>query len=261
MPFADAHCHLYDLPDLEERIARWRDAGVEWALCVSEDRATMEKTLKLKGRHPLFIRAGLGLHPAEATLHPERVRDALDFLAGHLGEADMVGEAGLDYKVAETEEAREAQRAVLREQLDLAAGAGLGVNLHSRRAQRETMEEALLFRAATGLPALLHWFTHSRKLIARAAGGGVFVSAGPAVLYSEETLKTAAAVPLEFLVLETDTPVPFNGVAADPLQLPSVAEALARARGVPREELGARVYGNACGLLGRGPRGGGTPGP
>lgn len=252
MAYADAHCHLYDLPGLDERIARWRDAGVEWALCVSEDRAAMEKALRLKERHPDFIRAGLGLHPAEAILHPAAVPEALAFMAAHLGEADMVGEAGLDYKYAETPEARQAQRAVLDEQLRMAADAGLGVNLHSRRAQRETMEAASRFHHATGLPALLHWFTHSRKLVANAAEAGLLISAGPAVLYGEESLRVASGVPLERLVLETDTPVPFSGVPADPEQLPAVAAVVAKAKGMDLETFSERAYANACDLIRRG---------
>jgi len=251
MLFSDVHCHLYDRPGLEEEIARWKDQGVEWVLCVSEDQATMEKALRLKTGHPGFIRAGLGLHPAEAVLHPEAVKGALAFMAAHLDEADMVGEAGLDFKYAETAEAREIQRAALAEQLRMAADARLGVNLHSRRAQRETMEEAVRFHASTGLPALLHWFTHSRKLVTRAAEGGVYISAGPAVLYSEETLRVAMAIPLDRLVLETDTPVAFNGVAADPSQIPAVAEGLARAHGMDGEKFNAKVFSNACGLLQR----------
>lgn len=253
MPYADVHCHLYDLPDLEERIARWKDAGLAWVLCASENRDTMERTLRLKGRHPEFIRAGLGLHPCEVTLHPDGVRAALEFMAAHLDEADMVGEAGLDYKTAETPEARAAQHAALEEQFRLAAGAGLGVNLHSRRALRETMEAAVRFRAETGLPALLHWFTHSRKLAARAAAGGVLVSAGPAVLGSEDSLRVAASVPADRIVLESDAPVPLAGVASDPAQVPAVAAALARAAGVPPEELASRVYANSCALVGRSP--------
>jgi len=249
--FADAHCHLYDLPgpDLDGRIARWRDAGLAWVLCVSEDRATMEKALRLKECYPEFIRAGLGLHPAEVTVHPNRTREALDFMAAHLAEADMVGEAGLDYKYAGTDQEKEAQRTVLEEQLRMAADAGLGVNLHSRRAQREVMEEALRFRGATGLPALLHWFTHSRKLVRKAAEGGVFISAGPAILHSEETLRVAASIPTERLVLESDAPVPFNGIPADPGQIPLVAVSLAQALEMDLDGFTRRIHANACGLL------------
>jgi TatD DNase family protein len=179
------------------------------------------------------------------------VGGALAFMSAHLAEADMVGEAGLDFKYAATEEAREAQRAVLREQLAMAAGTGLGVNLHSRRAQREVLEAAQRFRTDAGLPALLHWFTHSSKLIARAAGAGVSVSAGPAVLYSDETLRVACSIPLQRLVLESDAPVPFSGVPAEPGQVPAVAEALARGHGLSVEALAGKIYANACGLLPR----------
>ena len=252
MPLADLHCHLYELSGLGERIARWRDAGLAWVLCASENRDTMERTLRLKAQYPDFIRAGLGLHPCEVTRRPEGVREALEFMAAHLGEADMVGETGLDYKDAATAEQRDAQLAALGEQFRMAADAGLGVNLHSRRALRETMEQAVRFRADTGLPALLHWFTHSRKLAVRAGEGGVCISAGPAVLGSEDSLRVAASVPLDRIVLESDTPVPLEGVPSDPSQVPAVASALARAHGMEPGELAARVWENSCRLVERG---------
>ncbi len=259
MPYADLHCHLYGLPDLEERIVRWKDAGLAWVLCASENRDTMERSLRLKDRHPEFIRVGLGLHPCEVVLRPDGVRAALEFMAAHLDEADMVGETGLDFKTAATVEQRAAQHTALEEQFRMAADAGLAVNLHSRRALRETMEAAVRFRSVTGLPALLHWFTHSRKLAARAAEGGVHISAGPAVLGSADSLRVAASVPADRIVLESDAPVPLGGVPSDPSQVPAVAVALAAAAGVPVEEFSARTYENSCGLVQRRP-GAGAPG-
>lgn len=211
----------------------------------------MEKVLDLKARYPEFIRAGLGLHPAEAMhLSLEQIAAAYRFMENHLDEADMVGEIGLDYKYAETTEQKEFQARVLQDQLRLAERFRKGVNLHSRRALRETMEAAAAFAKSTGLPALLHWFTHSSKLIRQAAGHGIFVSAGPAVLYSKQTLETARAIPLDNLVLETDTPVPFGGVSARPHQVADVARALSEAQGVPLNDLARNTYANSLRLLG-----------
>jgi TatD DNase family protein len=246
----DIHCHLYDLPDLDDCIARARDAGVQGVLCVSEDLESMHKTLDLNAKHPDFIHAGFGLHPVDAMrLSAGEIGRALEFMDAHLQDARMVGEIGLDFKHAETIQEREKQAGVLRDQLALAARHRLGVNLHSRRALRETLDAAAAFHHDTGLPALLHWFTHSSKLIRKAAAEGLFISAGPAILHSEETLKTALAVPLENLVLETDTPVPFNGVSARPQWVADVARRLAEARRIPLEDLGAAVRENSMRLL------------
>jgi TatD DNase family protein len=251
MPFIDIHCHLYELPDLEECIVRAKDAGVAGVLCVSEDLESMKKVLELKTQYPDFIRAGLGLHPAEALrLSAGEIGAVLRFMEAHMDEAGMVGEIGLDYKYAETPEQRESQARVLQDQLGLAERFRKGVNLHSRRALRQTLAAAAAFRKKTGLPALLHWFTHSSKLIRDAAAEGIFISAGPAVLYSTQTLETARAIPLDNLVLETDTPVPFFGVSARPHQVADVARVLSEVHGIPVNELARITYTNSLRLMG-----------
>ena len=114
---------------------------------------------------------------------------------------------------------------------------------------RETLDTAAAFHHETGLPALLHWFTHSSKLIRKAVAEGLFMSAGPAVFYSEETLKTALAIPLENLVLETDTPVPFGGVSARPQMVADVARRLAESRHLSVEDLAGAAHLNSMRLL------------
>ena len=246
----DIHCHLYDLPDLDESIARARDAGVTGVLCVSEDCDSMKKVLDLKAQYPQFIHAGLGLHPANAMrLSAEEIGRTMEFMEAHLHEARMVGEIGLDYKYAATPEERDKQSVVLKDQLALAARFRLGVNLHSRRALRETLDAAAVFHRETGLPALLHWFTHSSKLIRKASAEGLFMSAGPAVLYSGEILKTALAIPLENFVLETDTPVPFGGVSSRPHQIADVARRLAEGRQISVEDLAGAAHAHSLSLL------------
>lgn len=227
MDLIDIHCHLYSIPNVEEEVQRARDAGVSRVLVVSEDLDTMEKTLRIRDRFPDFVLPGLGIHPANATLmSPAEWERNLYFLREHAQEATVIGEVGLDYKYAETEEKKKRQQGILEEQMEIAREHGLPLNLHSRRALRQTMEAAIAFRKDSNLPVLLHWFAHSKKLLRRTNEEGIFVSAGPSILISEDALAIACHIAAELILVETDTPVPYNGESSRPFWSRRVADTL-----------------------------------
>jgi TatD DNase family protein len=227
MSLIDSHCHLYALRDAQDAVFHARAAGVTQIVVVSEDRASMEQTLRLRDAFPDFILPGLGIHPVTvSSISSAQWKNALSFLRNHAREASCIGEIGLDFKVAATEREQEKQWEALRAQMDVAAEHRLPINLHSRRALRQTMEEAIGFRRDTGLPALLHWFAHSEKLLRRTNAEKIFVSVGPSILFSEEALSLALSIDRRLLLIETDAPVPFGGKPASPAWAAEVAERL-----------------------------------
>jgi TatD DNase family protein len=223
----DAHCHLYSLSDVEDAIFRARDAGVSKAIVVTEDMDSMERTLKLRDTFPDFVLPGLGIHPVNVlTMNDSQWKDSFGFLKDHSSEILCVGEIGLDYKYAKTAEEQERQLYALREQMDLAADNNLPINLHSRRALRQTMNEAIAFHKKTNLNALLHWFAHSKKLLKTTNESGVYVSVGPSILFSGESLDLALSINPDLILVETDTPVYYNGNPSSPAWVKKVAEKL-----------------------------------
>src|SRR5262245_2358358 len=162
----DAHCHLSRLLDPERAVEEAVASGVSPVLAVSMDATEAEAVLALRERLRPHVLAGVGLHPSRL------VELSADEQEGHLrrlevlaAEADCIGEIGLDWKDAPDAALRRRQSEALDRQLAVAAAHRLPVNLHTRRADRELVERAGRFRADTGLGALLHWFTHSRKLV------------------------------------------------------------------------------------------------
>ena len=227
MNLVDSHCHLYSLSNVKDAILHARDAGVTKVVVVSENLQTMEQTLKLRDNFPEFVLPALGIHPVDVLyMSQDEWGKALSFLKIHANEASCIGEIGLDYKYATTEEEKERQRGALHAQMEVAAENHLPINLHSRRALRQTMEEAITFHKKTGLSALLHWFTHSQKLLRRTNQENIFVSVGPSILFSEEALNCAFAIDPKLILVETDTPVPFNGKPSNPAWVAEVAEKL-----------------------------------
>ena len=249
----DAHCHLDQLADPERAAHEAAEAGVHPILAVSMDSVSAEAVLRLRDRLRGLVLAGVGLHPSRipeiAADEQERELRRLEAL---LGGADCVGEIGLDYKDAATDSDRARQREALDRQLEWAAARRLSVNLHSRRADREVMEAAIAFHEKTGLGALLHWFTHSKKLVRRAAQHGVFVSSGPSVLIDARTVDVAREIDEPVLLVETDSPVEYGAEgAARPVWAARVLERLATARGTSAKDLATIVRRNFDRYLGR----------
>lgn len=245
MSVIDAHCHLDQLEHPETALDRARDAGVEKVLAVTEGVESGRIALELKASFPDRVLAGLGIHPMfSVTLSPEDVEQGLRFIEDNLEHADVVGEVGLDYKHAKTDSEREFQNAMLTSLFDLAKAGKKPVNLHSRWAQRQTMNRAIEFKRQTGLNALMHWFTSSKKLIRICAEEGIFVSAGPAILFNEKAYEVACEIPENLLLVETDSPVPFGGKPAEPAWARKVAEKLAEARAVSMDQLEAQLIEN-----------------
>jgi TatD DNase family protein len=251
MPLFDAHCHLDQLDDPAAAIDRAAAAGVTRILAVSEGLEACKAVLALRARRPESVLAGLGIHPMfSVSLPREEVREGLAFIEAHVAEAHAVGEIGLDYMHAKTEEQKQVQHALLEDLLALAAAARKPVNLHSRRAQRQTMERAAAFKRETGLNALMHWFTASKKLVRACGEAGLYVSAGPSVLIDPLACDVAKTIPDALLLVETDSPVLFGGAPAEPAWAAKVAEKLAEVRGVSLSVLERQLSENFDRYLG-----------
>lgn len=247
----DTHCHLDQVEDPQAAIAAAREAGVGRIVAVSEGPDTFERVMALARSHPGTVLAGIGLHPVPlAKMTGEETDRALAEVERLLAEAAVLGEVGLDHKIAVTPEEKARQRGYLDRQFTLAAAARKPANLHSRRAERATLEAAILFRRQTGLGAQMHWFTHSAKLVRVANEAGVHVSVGPSVIGNADVAKVVTAIAPELLLLETDTPVPIGGVPNSPARAAEVAREVARIRGWSMEDLERRTEENFARFLG-----------
>lgn len=211
----------------------------------------MPAVLALKRRHPEQVLAGLGMHPAWVTRAGEQeVAKGLRWLEANLAKADVLGEVGLDFKWAVTDEQQAWQQDILVRQFDLAERFRKPVNLHSRHAQRQTMQRAIDFRRSTGLNAQLHWFTVSKKLVRICNDEGIYVSVGPTAIDDVRTQHVALAIDRALLLLETDAPVPIGGVVGHPARVAEVAQKMAQVMDLSMGEISALTAANLQRYLG-----------
>jgi TatD DNase family protein len=253
MELWDTHCHLTFPPLAEARadvLARAAAAEVRGIVVPAYDVASWGAVAALRGTPG--VRLALGVHPWAARDGILAAR--LDAALADTGAA-AVGEVGLDFKIEGADRAR--QIALLEAQLDVAEARGLPVLLHCRGAFEELLE--ILRRRQGRVRGVVHAFSRGPALAARFVDLGLHVAFGGAITRpsAERAKRSAAAVPPERLLLETDAPsIGLDGVppeATEPRHVRDVARALAFARGIDEAEVARITTANAGRLFGRDP--------
>ena len=247
----DTHTHLLDPvfdADRSAVLERAREAGVGAVISVSENLAEVERNLELAGEHPA-LRVAAGLFPTvldaeQGRAVEERIRSQRDRLVA-------IGEVGLDYWKVQDESGRQAQRTIFARFVDLAVELDLPLNVHSRSAGRQTIE-LLVERGARRVQ--LHAFDGRAAKALPAVEAGYFFSVPPSVVRSPQKQKLVRRLPLESLLVETDSPVlgPDPAERNEPANVRiSIAE-IARLKELPIEAVEAAVADNTRRLYGDG---------
>lgn len=248
--YFDSHCHLQDPAfddDRDAALARALAAGVEEIVLSADDPEAADRGRALAaaaGPGPR-IRWASGLHPHHAARWSPEVRRRIE---EHLDAgAVALGETGLDYHWMNSP--REDQRRAFAEQLELAAGRGAAVVVHTRDAEDETLE---ILGASAVVPerVVLHCFTGSREMLETAVERGYYVSFSGIVTFPRFPAgELVPRVPAERLLAETDAPylapVPHRGGRNEPAFVVATVARLAELRGEPVETTSELTRANA----------------
>lgn len=248
MQIIDSHAHL-EFPqfdaDRDAMLARARDAGIEKILAIGSGTATnrLDVAIPFAEKHD-WIYATVGVHPHESKLATEEWFTELARLAKH-PRVLAWGEIGLDYFYDHSP--RDVQQNVFRRQLVLAREARLPIVIHCRDAWPDCLRilDEENWRD-TKLGGIFHCFTGTLGDAQRGLDLGFLVSFSCNVTYPKMShlLQTAAALPLDRILTETDSPFlppqPLRGKRNEPANVIEVARALANVRNLAAEEV-ARV--------------------
>jgi len=229
-----------------ELLARARAAGVTRFLVPGTTLVDSEAAVELAAAHEDVI-AAVGIHPHEAKdFEPARDGAAFEALARRPGVA-AIGEVGLDFHYDHSPRPRQIE--VLEWMLDCAGRLRLPVILHNRESGNE-MHALLARRGAGDLLGVYHSFTEDAAYGKRAIALGYLVSfSGMLTFRAAENIRTAAAgLPLDAMMVETDTPflapVPHRGKPCEPAFVVETARKLAEIHGVDLETVGAATTQN-----------------
>ncbi len=256
MRLFDTHCHLDDERFGEDRnqlIQALPEQGLVYCVTVGSDIASSERSIGLAHQYG-FLYAAAGLHPHEAAKAEKTWEERLRQLLGD-EKAVALGEIGLDYYYDFSP--RGLQKQVLLRQLHMAREMELPVILHVRDAHGDMID--MLRALGDGRPGgVLHCFSGSAESALEYVRMGFYISfAGPVTFKNAEKLLLAAkAVPLDRLLIETDSPylapVPMRGKRNDPSLIRHTCAKLAELRGMSEQEMADLTCENAIRFFGIG---------
>lgn len=256
MELIDTHTHL-DFPDFDhdrrEVLAHSRQRGVQRMVVLGVYQQNWQRLWDLvQEDEGLF--AAFGLHPVYLDQHQPadltQLGDWLARLAGHR-QVCAVGEIGLDYFLEHLDRPRQQQ--LFEAQLQLAADFQLPALLHVRRSHAAVI--ATLKRFKLKRAGIIHAFAGSREEAREYIKLGFKLGLGGAATWPQALRmhKVLADLPLEALVLETDSPdmapAMYPGQRNSPQHLPAICAALAQIMGLSAEQLAAASTANACELF------------
>jgi TatD DNase family protein len=260
----DTHCHLDAAefsPDRDAVRARAAAAGVAHCVLPAIAPANFAAVRELAARH--CDSYALGIHPLCSSRAQLDDLDRLDE-ALTAGRDDprllAVGEIGLDYFVPGLDAAR--QELFYEQQLALAHKHGLPVLLHVRRSADPLLKQL----RRRGVVGIAHAFNGSEQQAREFVRLGLKLGFGGTVTFERalQVRRLAAQLPLEALVLETDSPdIPphwlyrtaeerASGEAQgrnEPGELPRIAAVVAGLRGITPEALAEATTRNAVAVL------------
>jgi len=245
MSLVDTHCHLNMDPlaaNVPAVLDRARAAGVDHVVVPAYDQ---ESWLQLMELPPLpGLSLAFGLHPwvADQSLDLELIRDVL-----FQTQAVAIGEIGLDFKISQPGRTRQIN--VVTAQLRLALELDLPVILHCRSAFAELLQ--ILGDTSPGLRGVVHAYSRGPDLAHRFTELGLHIAFGGALTrpMAKRARQSAAALPPEKLLLETDAPsIGLEGVApkdTEPRHVRVIASALAEIRRLTLKEIAEVTTANA----------------
>lgn len=253
---ADSHCHLNYKGLVEEQaavLARARARGVTAMLNIATRESEWDAVLATAEREP-DVWATVGIHPHEADQHVHVDTAKLVERTRH-PRVVGIGESGLDYYYDQSDRAR--QQASFRAHIAAAREAGVPLVVHTRDAEDDT--HAILAEEMGKGPfaAVIHCFTGTGAFADRALALGCYISISGIVTFksARDLQETAARLPIERLLIETDAPflapVPHRGKPGEPAFVADTAAFLAQLRGEPVEVLTRRTAENFHALFGK----------
>jgi TatD DNase family protein len=218
----DSHCHLdYDIfnDDREAMMLRAKEYGIDYMVSIGVELDKMPNILKIVEPHQNLF-ATVGIHPHHALEAQENCLEQLYEYAKH-SKIIGLGETGLDYYYNKT--GYDIQEKIFRDHIQVARHFDLPVIVHTRDAEDDTiriLQEAI--KSEGNFRILIHCFSGTDYLAKSCLDLGAYLSISGIITFkkSEELRQTVKNIPLNRLLVETDSPylapIPHRGQRNEP---------------------------------------------
>ena len=238
----DSHCHLDHSPlyeKLDEIVNRAELSGVGCLLTISTSLKSFEmvKRIILKYKN---IYGSIGIHPHETKDHINVDKKKLISLRNENNKIIGIGETGLDFYYQNSDKLIQKKKFV--EHIEAAIDLDLPIIVHSRNAEIDTFNILKDF-SSRNPKILMHCFTGSSDFLKKMLGLGAYISLSGIITFnkSKELQETASLIPIDRLLIETDSPflapMPKRGSANEPSFIKYTAIKLAEIKQISYDDL------------------------
>ncbi len=253
MEFVDTHCHLTQLSEeeLQAQLDRARLAGVTKAICIGAGHGVEAsiRAVQIAERYS-NVWASVGIHPHDAD---EVGRfEQIEKLASHR-RVVAIGETGLDF--FRNWSPFDLQEELFAKTIDLACRVDKPLIIHCRDAGKRCLEMLTAHRKEN-LRGVFHCYSEDVEFYRNIQSLNFIVSFPGSLTFkkSEELRSRAREIPLESIMLETDSPYmapePHRGKPSEPAHVRLIGEMLARIKDLPLEKIAETTTINARRLFG-----------
>ena len=239
----DSHCHL-DYPnlynELDDVVKRAYLNKVEHMLTICTTLESFEKIKIIINKYENIF-GTFGIHPHETKNFMNVDRN---FILDHKKKNKKIigiGETGLDFFYDHSE--KEVQKKSFIEHINAASELNIPVIVHSRNAENETYEILKSEKKNSNLKILLHCFTGSREFAKKLLDIDCYISVSGIITFknSTELVNTVFSIPIEKLLVETDSPylapLPYRGKSNEPSYITYTVEKLSEIKKISKDEV------------------------
>lgn len=250
MALFDTHCHLNAddfKADVRGYVQRANQVGVKYLAVIGWDLASSKKAIEIANENTNVF-AVIGIHPSDV------------FKAGLNDLAEIkqlitnkhvvaIGEIGLDYYWNKEKDEHQLQKKWFIDQINLANKYNLPIVVHMRDASQDTLDLLKMHPVKHG--GIMHCYSSSSEMALEFIKLGFYISLGGPVTFknAKEPKKVAEVVPLDKLLIETDSPYlaphPYRGKANESSYLPLVFKEIASIRNISPDELEKQLLNNS----------------
>ena len=216
----DSHCHLDHVPlldNLKDVLERSKEAGLKKLLTISTTRDSFKTILKIIDEDPM-IYGTFGIHPHEADKEKVLKNEIIDKI--NLSKKIIgVGESGLDFFYNHSNRSNQIES--FKNHIEASIELKVPIIVHSRNAELDTFNILNSYKSQNP-KILMHCFTGSQDLFKKLMSLNAFFSASGIITFKNSTdlQKTFSSIPIENLLVETDSPylspVPMRGKKNEP---------------------------------------------
>jgi TatD DNase family protein len=258
--YIDTHAHL-DFKefnaDREEVIKRAFTGGVKKIVNIGCNLEQSRAAVELANQYENVF-ASVGVYPHDAKKYELGIINQELWKLAQNDRVVAIGECGLDYYRLKQENEKEGQKEFFKVHIEIAQKLNLPLIIHCRDAFADLLKilRNSKFKILDSRSGVAHCFSGSRRYAFEFLKLGFLISFTGSITYAKpdaEILKVVKEVPLDKIMVETDSPylapVPHRGKRNEPLYVKYIAQRIAKTKEISLSEVEKATTKNAKNLF------------